>query len=203
MAEGRRGAARSETARLAILHATVHQFAERGYDHLTMEGIAAEAGVGKQTIYRWWPSKGALVAECLLEGMLMPDRFLPPDTGDVRADLTTWLDEVLGFIGDERNEALLRSLVAAASENAEVGRRLDESIFAGSALVTRLEAAVEASDLRADAPIPEIIEALVGALVFRVLTRAAVSPGLAERLVAAVIGPATQAPAEDAPPAPR
>lgn len=189
MAEGRRGAARSETARLAILRATAHQFADRGYDQLTMEGIAAEAGVGKQTIYRWWPSKGALVAECLLEGMLMPDRFLPPDTGDVRADLTAWLDDVLAFIDDERHEALLRSLVAAATENVEVGRRLDESIFAGSSLVMRLETAVEASDLRADAPIQEIIEALVGALVFRVLTRAAVTPGLAGRLVDAVMGP--------------
>lgn len=192
MAEGRRGAARSETARLAILHATAHQFAERGYDHLTMEGIAAEAGVGKQTIYRWWPSKGALVAECLLEGMLMPDRFLPPDTGDLRADLTTWLTDVLGFIGDERNEALLRSLVAAATENVEVGRRLDESIFAGSALVTRLEAAVEASDLRPDAPIQEIIEALVGSLVFRVLTRAPIETGSAGRLVEAVLGEAVR-----------
>lgn len=190
MAEGRRGAARSETARLAILRATAHQFAERGYDQLTMEGIAAEAGVGKQTIYRWWPSKGALVAECLLEGMLMPDHFLPPDTGDVRADLIAWMDEVLAFVSDERNEALLRSLVAAATENAEVGRRLDESIFAGSSLVMRLEAAVEASDLRADAPVQEIIEALVGALVFRVLTRAPVTAGLAERLVDAVLGPA-------------
>lgn len=189
MAEGRRGAARSETARLAILRATAHQFADRGYDQLTMEGIAAEAGVGKQTIYRWWPSKGALVAECLLEGMLMPDRFLPPDTGDVRADLTAWLDDVLAFIDDEHHEALLRSLVAAATENVEVGRRLDESIFAGSSLVMRLETAVEASDLRADAPIQEIIEALVGALVFRVLTRAAVTPGLAGRLVDAVMGP--------------
>ncbi|WP_308798262.1 TetR/AcrR family transcriptional regulator [Agromyces silvae] len=203
MAEGRRGAARSEAARLAILRATAHQFAERGYDHLTMEGIAAEAGVGKQTIYRWWPSKGALVAECLLEGVLMPDHFLPPDTGDVRADLTAWLVEVLTFIGDERNEALLRSLVAAASENAEVGRRLDESIFSGSALVTRLEAAVEASDLRPDAPIPEIIEALVGALVFRVLTRTPVSPGLADRLVEAVVGPAAPSGAVGEPPAPR
>ena len=173
MGAGRRGAARSETARLAILHATAHQFAERGYDHLTMEGIAGEAGVGKQTIYRWWPSKGALVADCLLEGLLLPDRFLPPDTGDLRADLTARLEDVLRFIGDARN-----------------GRRLDESIFGGSALMTRLETAVEASALRRDAPIPQLIEALVGALVFRVLTRAPIEDGLAPRLVAVVLGPA-------------
>ena len=52
-------------------------FAERGYDHLTMEGIAATAGVGKQTVYRWWPSKGAVIAECLLEGKLLTQPLAP------------------------------------------------------------------------------------------------------------------------------
>ena len=75
--EQRRGPGRSESARLAILTATARQFAERGYDSLTMEGIAAEAKVGKQTIYRWWPSRSALVADALAEGLIMPDWFVP------------------------------------------------------------------------------------------------------------------------------
>jgi len=61
----RSGPVRSEAARQAILEATARLLVERGYDHLTMEGIAATAGVGKQTVYRWWPSKGAVIAECL------------------------------------------------------------------------------------------------------------------------------------------
>ncbi len=71
MALPRSGPVRSEAARRAILEATAALLAERGYDHLTIEGIAAAAGVGKQTIYRWWSSKGAVIAECLLEGMLL------------------------------------------------------------------------------------------------------------------------------------
>src|SRR5690348_8569674 len=76
----RRGAVRSEQARSAILAATAQLIARHGYDHVSIEGIAHEAGVGKQTIYRWWPSKSAVVAECLLEGLLIPDAFVPPDT---------------------------------------------------------------------------------------------------------------------------
>lgn len=178
MAEGRRGAPRSETARRAILDATVSQFATRGYDHLTIEGIAAEAGVGKQTIYRWWPSKGALVAECLLAGLLLPDAFQPPDTGDLRSDLTTWLDELLRFADAPGNGALFTSLVAAAAENQDVGRHLDETLGAASALVARLQKALDDGDLRADAPLHEIADALVGAVVLHIIRR---SPAPADR----------------------
>jgi AcrR family transcriptional regulator len=190
MSDGRRGAVRSEAARRAILQATARLFAARGYDHLTIEGVAAEAGVGKQTIYRWWPSKGALVADCLLEGLLLPDRFSPPDTGDVRADLVTWLDEVFGLLGTTLGDALLRSLIAAAAENADVGRRLRESLGASSSLTERLEAAVAGSELRSDAPLVEIGDALVGALILRALSRAPVEPGAAGVLVDAVLSSA-------------
>src|SRR6187431_526693 len=128
MPELRRGAVRSEAARSAILEATARLFAERGYDHLTIEGIAAEAKVGKQTIYRWWPSKGALVADCLLEGLLLGEEFEPKNTGDLRADLVVWLDTIFGFLMHPQGEGLLHSLIAAAADNAEVGHRLYEDL---------------------------------------------------------------------------
>ena len=70
---GRRGPKRSEEARLAILHAAAARVVAHGYDHLTMEGVAADAKVGKQTIYRWWPSRSALVADCLAERLLLAE----------------------------------------------------------------------------------------------------------------------------------
>ena len=78
MTDRRGGAPRSEAARLAILRATARLFLEKGFGQLSIEGIAAEAGVGKQTIYRWGPTKSDLVAEALIEGMLMPERVVPP-----------------------------------------------------------------------------------------------------------------------------
>jgi AcrR family transcriptional regulator len=188
MSEHRQGPVRSEAARVAILEATARLFQIRGYEHLTMEGIAAEAGVGKQTIYRWWPSRAALVADCLLEGRLFSERFNFPSAGDLRADLVTWLDNVFGILEEPSGELLWRSLIAAATENEAVGRRLYESLGIGSSLVPRLRAAVEASDLRADAPVEEIGEALMGALILRALSRLPTQPGSAERLVDAVLG---------------
>jgi AcrR family transcriptional regulator len=192
MSEPRRGAPRSEAARRAILEATTRLFAARGYDHLTIEGIAAEAKVGKQTIYRWWPSRGALVAECLLEGMLMPEGFLPPDTGDVRADLTTWLEVLLAFADTAGNRALLTSLVAAAAENEDVGRHLDEVLGASSALTARLQRAVDEGQLDASSSLDEIADALVGAVVLHILRRTPAPTGRAGRLVGVVLGPSTE-----------
>ena len=88
MARTRSGPVRSEAARRSILDAAAQIFSERGYDHLTIEGVASRAGVGKQTIYRWWPSKSDIVAECLLEGSLLPGQLSLPDTGDIRGDLS-------------------------------------------------------------------------------------------------------------------
>ncbi len=72
---GERGRRRSERSHAAIVAATQELLVERGYRELTIEGVAARAGVGKQTIYRWWPSRAALVLEAYLAGS---DTALPP-----------------------------------------------------------------------------------------------------------------------------
>ncbi|MFE7507704.1 TetR/AcrR family transcriptional regulator [Promicromonospora sp. NPDC057488] len=178
----RRGAARSEAARRAILRAASTLFATRGYDHLTIEGIAAEAGVAKQTIYRWWPSKGSVVAEALLEGELLPGHFEVPDTGDVRADLTAWFEDLSRFVDDPDNSPFIRSLVAAAAENGDIGARLDDAL-GGSELTTRVQAAAASGEIWAQTPVQEVVDALVGAVVTRALRRVPSAPESARALV--------------------
>jgi AcrR family transcriptional regulator len=189
MAEHRTGPVRSEQARVDILSAAAHLFASRGYEHLTMEGIAAEAGVGKQTIYRWWGSKGGVVAECLIEGMLLPIRPAPSDSGDLRADLSIWLTEILEGIELLGGNAFLRSLIVAAAESDEVGARLRVSLGADASVVSRLRAAVRSGELRADAPLEEIGQALIGAVLVRAVMRLpSLQVGAADRIVDAVLG---------------
>jgi AcrR family transcriptional regulator len=187
MAEHRRGAPRSEAARIAVLETTAELFAERGYDQLTIEGIASEAGVAKQTIYRWWKSKSELVAECLFEGRLLPTGLVPPDTGDIRNDLTTWLDALFRFTDEPKNSELVRSLVVVAAENESVGRRLDASLGVPTLLATRLDTATTTGDLPTETPPNEIINALIGAVVVHVLQRTSAAPGAAKRLVSLLL----------------
>ena len=186
----RSGPVRSEAARRAILTAAVELLAERGYDHLAIEAIASRAGVGKQTIYRWWKSKSDIIAEALLEGMILRDRLNLPDTGDVRADLRTWLEAVGDLLLSSQGEALSRSLIAAATDNADVGRRLRDAIAGSGALSTRLHAAAgtEAA-LAPGAPVDEISEALVGALVLRALSRSPLDAASIDGLITVALGP--------------
>lgn len=190
MAQTRTGPVRSEAARRSILTAAAEIFAERGYDHLTIEGIAARAGVGKQTIYRWWSSKSDIVAECLLERDLLPRQLSLPQTGDIRRDLTVWLHSIASVIDSDAGEPLIRSLIAAATENAEIGRRLRDSLADADSLADRLRAAAGTEpNLAPDAPFAELSEALVGAIILRVLSRSPMDDAVIDRLLIAVLGP--------------
>src|SRR5258708_12325327 len=70
------GRPRDEAARNAILRASLSLVKEFGYRSLTIEKIAQRAGTGKTTIYRWWPSKAAVVAEAFLI-YISPDIHFP------------------------------------------------------------------------------------------------------------------------------
>jgi AcrR family transcriptional regulator len=190
MAHTRSGPVRSEAARRSILTAAAEIFAERGYDHLTVEGIASRAGVGKQTIYRWWSSKSDIVAECLLERSLLPDQLTLPDTGDLRLDLTTWLRRIAEVMDGGQGEALMRSLIAAATENVEIGRRLRDSLADADSLAARLAAATGTEpNLTPATPFAELSEALVGAIVLRVLSRSPLDNAAIDRLLTSILGP--------------
>lgn len=180
----RSGPVRSEAARLAILDAAVALFVERGYDHLTIEGIARRAGVGKQTIYRWWASKGDVIAEAILEGRLIGGRRDLPDTGDPRTDLAAWLTDLFTLRASADGEGMLRSLVAAAAGSAETGRRLRAEILAAPLVESLSQAMGGVSGPRLDAA----ADALVGAVILRALSREQFDAADMLALVDAVVG---------------
>jgi AcrR family transcriptional regulator len=78
------GPRRDALAHKAILAATLELLDEVGYASMTIEKVAARAGVGRATIYRWWPSKGALAGEALSTRM---DKGPEQETGNLRGDL--------------------------------------------------------------------------------------------------------------------
>ncbi|MBF6413900.1 TetR/AcrR family transcriptional regulator [Nocardia cyriacigeorgica] len=106
------GRRRNEAARRAVLDAAVDLMAGSGGATVTTAEIAAAAGVSKQTIYRWWPSKGAVLLEAITEWArnLAPD----PDSGSLRADLTVLLTTTFASAAAPAMSALLRAVLAEA-----------------------------------------------------------------------------------------
>src|ERR671936_3173593 len=92
------GRRRNDAAKAAILDAAFRLLTDPGAEGLTIDAIAAEAAVGRQTIYRWWPSKGAVVADALARHarVVVPERDTGSFTGDLKAFLA---DSFAGLAG--------------------------------------------------------------------------------------------------------
>ena len=168
-ATGRRGRPRSETTRLAILHATNELLQRVSFAALTVEAIAARAGAGKATIYRWWPTKGALVLDAFLEETVPQIGF--PDTGSTREDLRQQMGAVIVAMNDTLAGSTLRALVAASQDDPELAALFRERFLAGrrKAAIEVLERGQRRGELRKDVDPGVVIDALYGALYYRLL----------------------------------
>jgi AcrR family transcriptional regulator len=159
----------------AILVATRELLAMGSYAELSMESVAARARVGKKTLYRRWSSKAPLVAEVVLEAYGGSGSFPVADTGDIHADLLSWLHEHADFLAEPPNAALVRALVAAAAASSADGAALYQQLSAPQhdGLLTRLRKAVQDKQVRAGVDLGAVAEALIGTLLLHALTRSA------------------------------
>lgn len=178
------GPLRNEQARRDILDAAI-ELAEEGLEHVTVDRIAARCGVGKQTVYRWWPSKWEVVLEALLDRaeQVAPDRGAD---GEVERFLQSAFDAITRSGG---SAALLRALMAHAQldpQFAELWR--DRFIQPRRAALSRLLTEAERSgDLRADVDPEVATDMLFGAMWYRLLVgHGTLDAGYAARLARTV-----------------
>lgn len=108
------GRPRSEAARLSILRSTSKLLAKQGFSVLTIEAVAAHAGVGKATVYRWWPDKAALVADAFASSTTAKLHF--PDTGSVRKDLSGQMRQLIKIFRSRRGRIVSAMLGAGQSD---------------------------------------------------------------------------------------
>jgi AcrR family transcriptional regulator len=144
-----RGRPRDEGARERIVEAAVVLARAHGVAGLTMEGIAAEAGVGKQTVYRWWSSG----AEVLMEGLRRrASAEIPlPRPSSLSRELEAFLAATFLAIRRAGSAAVLGELMAEAQRDREFRRRLREWLIDGrrAALLTLFERARSRGELAA------------------------------------------------------
>ena len=160
---------RNERSRRAILDAAVELIGELGYERASIEGLAKRAGVGKQTIYRWWPSKGAVALEALDDSLAAVVDF--PDTGDIVEDLRTQMKGVVQLLGSTAVGPVYQGLLAAAQSDPAISRAHLEQVIAPAnvACHARLARAQERGEMRADADPQTLIDLLYGAIYYRLL----------------------------------
>jgi len=162
---------RSERSRLAILDAALALAREQGYARLTIEAIAARAGVGKQTIYRWWPSKAAVLLDAL-EGASSgsnPIRY----SSDVVADVRQFVAKLAALLADDDFGPHVGALICAAQHDPVVRDAVLEGHLKPSrpALAERLRAAQRSGQLPTRLDVDALIDLIFGALYPRLLLR--------------------------------
>ncbi|MER5598696.1 TetR/AcrR family transcriptional regulator [Streptomyces sp. NPDC002265] len=166
-----------------ILDATRALLADQGYSTLTIEGVAAAAGVGKSTIYRWWPSKEALVADALAEVFRANELA---DRGDTRAELREAVDMTIANYANEDLAASLPTLAAGLLPQPELMARFRETFLRRKRenIELALRRGIQRGDLPADLDTDLVQDLWAGTVLYRrLMIGSPLDDELAEHLV--------------------
>lgn len=178
------GRPRSEATQRAILDAALAELRERGYAGMTIEGIATRAGAGKQTIYRWWPSKADVVLDALLD--LASTQVAVPDKGTLDADLAAFL---IATFRQNGQRAVLTGLMAQSVLDPVFADAFRERfLFARrAALRGILERAAGRGEIAPGTDLELLIDVVFGVLWYRLLVDHAPLTEKAGRELAALV----------------
>ena len=175
---------RNQRSHQAILKATAELLEEKGYRDICIEAIASRAGVGKQTIYRWWPSKAAVVMEAYSEKATQ--NIPTPDTGSVKQDLYQILQQLFAMLTTTTTGTAVTGLIAEAQMDASLAEAFREQFIKCRRAATRtiLERGIARGELRPDLNLELVIDTIYGPIWYRLLLKhAALDDAFAEELV--------------------
>lgn len=175
---------RSERSRRATLDAALALCTEKGYGRVTIEAIAARAGVSKKTIYRWWPSKSAVLLEAFTEALVDATPFV--DTGDIAADIRTHVTGAVRLLSTPPYGPAYAGILSELHHDDELAETVRTQLIEprfGEA-VARLRRAQEQGQIPPGADLPLAVEMLYGPVYYRHVLR---KPGQDEATVAALV----------------
>ena len=187
-APAQKGRPRSSECHGAILDSVLQLMQKDGYNAVTIEGVARHAGVGKQTIYRWWGSRAELILEAFANHAA--DLVPTPDRGSLREDLEAFISA--GFKRLARDYgAIMRGLMADAVLDPDFNKILREAFILRRRAATMeiLKRGVERGEIAKNTDLELMTDMLFGPVWFRLLVQhAKLDTAFAKQLVGAIIG---------------
>jgi AcrR family transcriptional regulator len=181
---------RAERSKQAILDATRELLAEEGgVRALTVESVAARAGVAKTTIYRRWRDKWELALDAAMIDILF--NFAEPvDVGDTRKELLRFVDGSIKSLGSKLYGRTMQGLASEIASDPQLGRVYQEHVVEPRRQQLRqvIDRGIERGDLRPDTDLRLVHELINGAIYYRLLfSGPPIGRKLGERLVDAVL----------------
>lgn len=170
VAKSGRGRPRDPETRAKILKAAYEMLNEVGFMDLTIEGVAARAGVGKPTIYRRWKTKSALAMDAFLEAVNPELAF--PDTGTVKEDFREQMQKLVKLMNSPRGEVLANVIGCGQADEELIEVYLENWLTPRREDAKRIfHRGVERGELRADVDAEVAIDALYSPLFYRLLLK--------------------------------
>ncbi|MGI8880056.1 MAG: TetR/AcrR family transcriptional regulator C-terminal ligand-binding domain-containing protein [Jatrophihabitans sp.] len=197
-AGARPGRKRSEDSRTAIVSAAWELFSEVGYAELSTRTIAARAGCGRQTIFRWWPSTADVLLEAL--STKAETHVSIADQGDLTVELRAFLEDSFALSHRSGVAELLCALMAQAQTDVEFGKRFHDSFLAvrRAALGGVFQRAIDCGQLSHQLRTETMLDIVFGVIWYRMLaTREPLDDTLVNELISLLV--ASPGPENDQP----
>jgi AcrR family transcriptional regulator len=172
-ANGKRppGRPRSEDSRQSILRSTLKLLKQDGgFPELSIEAIAADANVGKTTVYRWWPTKAALVADAFSASADDELRF--PNTGSVQTDMSLQMRRLIRIFRSKRGKVVAALLAGGQSDSELIAAFRDRFLWPRRKQAYQtLQRGIDRGELPAASDFDLILDSLYGPIYMRFLIR--------------------------------
>lgn len=158
------GRPRDETIDLEIVRSLFALVEEVGLGAVTIDAIAARAGVSKASIYRRWESKEELIVDAIAG---LADEIEIPRTGSVREQMMATTAQIRSFMSDTTAGLVFPWLIGEIANGSDIGRRYAQTVILPRRLAVKqmIEQAIENGELRADLDPDLAVDMLTGPLI--------------------------------------
>jgi AcrR family transcriptional regulator len=164
------GRPRSEVARLAILRSALNLLGKNGFAELTIEEVAANASVGKATVYRWWPHKAALIADAFASSATRRLHF--PDTGSVNTDMSQQMRQLVKIFRGHQGRIVAAILAGGQSDKELISAFRERFLWPRRReAYTTLQRGIRRGELRRNIDKDLLLDSLYGPIYMRFLLR--------------------------------
>ena len=176
---------------MAILRSTLKLLGKSGFSDLTIEAVAAHAGVGKATVYRWWTNKAVLIADAFASSATRKLHF--PDTGSVLTDMSQQMRQLIKIFRSPRGRIVSAILGGGQSDQDLISAFRERFLWPRrQEAYATLRRGILRGELREDQDLDLLLDSLYGPIYMRFLIRHdRLTPNFVDSLCELVLGGAS------------
>lgn len=184
--DNKKGRPRSDASKRAILDATRRLLNHTTVQKLSIEAIAKKAGVGKTTIYRWWPSKASVAMDAIFTQPGFQNVLPTPKTAE--EGIYAQLEKVVGQLNG-KNGRIVAQIISEIQDDYEAvesfhKRFMQERCFQLAKLVDQ---GIKSGEFRSDIDIETTVDTLMGPIIFRLMSGLVMTEDYADKIIAAIM----------------